>query len=305
MGNKKLEVNLSLDRLVPSKDQLNLRKIISEESKRLREQQELDQCTFKPNFQRPNLDFSRKINQIPGIDGHLQRQKQSHEEERRKKGLFEKIGSKYKCQLTEPKPFNLSESRELEQPDIKPPNKSLSNTRKLNKSKPLMKNIKKLNVSPKKTNAKTNNSDPKENEKFAKLRIHYTKDDFAELKVYENSDPDVIVKEFTAQYGIGKPMIKQLYKIIKSKQDSLKSVIEFDNKNVNSSDQDRDESKEEDTNVDHNKPSIDFSKLQKGVDETNEQSDLEDEAEDMRDSSELPNPEPSIERSSEIDEEHP
>lgn len=305
MGNKRPDATSSLDRLVPTKDQLNLRKIISEESKKLREQKEIELCTFKPNFERPNLDWSKKIDQIPGINGHLRRQQQSHEEERRKKGIFEKLGSKYKCQLTDPKPFNLSESREPDQPEIKPLNKSLSNTRTLNKSKPLMKSIKKLNVSPKKTGSKPEISDAKTNEKFAKLRIHYTKDDYAEVKVYENSDPDVIVKDFTAQYGIGKPMIKQLYKIIKSKQDSLKSVVELDVKNISNSDQDREESKEDDTNVDHNKPLIDTDKLNEGIDAANEQSDLEDEAEDMRDSSELPNPEPSIERSSEIDEERP
>jgi hypothetical protein len=304
MGNKRLGVITSLERLVPTKEQHSIRQNIADESKKLREDREIEKCTFRPNFERTSLDWTQKVNKIPGIDGHIKRQRQSHQEESRKKSFFQNLGSKFKGELTEPKPFNLSESREPDKPVIEPRNKSLNNTKILNKSKPLIKNLKK--TSSRKTITSHQNDIPKElkeskgSDKFSKLRIHYTKDDFAEVKVYEHSDPDSIVKEFTIKYGIGKPMMKQLYNIIKSKQHSLKSVNEIEIKNITNSDIDIEKSKEG-----VNDKNEDLVNMMSTVDELKKHY-SEDETDMMRDSSSLPVQEPSlIEHSSEIDEDNP
>jgi hypothetical protein len=316
MGNKRLGIIPSLERLVPTKEQHSIRQNIADESKKLREDREIEKCTFRPNFERTSLDWTQKVNKIPGIDGHIKRQRQSHQEESRKKSFFQNLGSKFKGELTEPKPFNLSESREPEKPAIQPRNKSLNNTKILNKSKPLIKNLK--ITSSRKTITSHQNDVPKElkeykgskeskeskesigGDKFSKLRIHYTKDDFAEVKVYENSDPDSIVKEFTIKYGIGKPMMKQLYNIIKSKQNSLKSVNEIEIKNITNPDIDIEESKEgaNDNNEDLVNMMSANGELKKHY--------SEDETDMLRDSLSLPIQEPSlVEHSSEIDEDNP
>lgn len=68
----------------------------------------------------------------------------------------------------------------------------------------------------------------KNDEKYAKLRIHYSKDKFAEIKVYQDTNPDDLAQYFWEKYSLASTMKKQLFSIIKTKLDSLRSLNEVD-----------------------------------------------------------------------------
>jgi len=242
------DIVMSLERLVPSKDKMNLREIVKEQNSRDRELKEVEQCTFKPKFEKPIIDKTKKIDKLPGMKGHVDRLKSSQEEDNRKKSFYDNLGSKYKCTPTEVQPFRLSESRDsfgnLLQKNS--PSRTQHSFQQLKKSP-----IKSLNQSPIKQNPITSPQKPlsrkdmleetKGSAKYAKLRIHYTKDKFAEIKVFEDTDPTVLSGKFCKEFNLAEPMKKQLQSIIRNKLESLRSLGEVDYKNFTSSDKNSNE----------------------------------------------------------------
>ena len=55
------------------------------------------------------------------------------------------------------------------------------------------------------------------------LRFIMLKNKAAEIKVYENSDPEILWDQFCEKYNLGLEMRKQLLTIISNKLDSLKA----------------------------------------------------------------------------------
>jgi len=100
------EIIMSLERLVPSKDQMHKRYLISEENAKQREQLEIDKWTFTPSFVQTSIDRDKKIDNVPGIENHVLRMKISQEEYNRRKTYFDNLGHKYKGETTDPEPFS-------------------------------------------------------------------------------------------------------------------------------------------------------------------------------------------------------
>lgn len=57
------------------------------------------------------------------------------------------------------------------------------------------------------------------------MKIHYAKNKSAEIRVYENSDPEELTQKFCEQYSLGSEMKKQLLLIIGNKIASLRPQV--------------------------------------------------------------------------------
>lgn len=208
-GYKREHVISSLERLYPSKEQLNFRVRISEESQKDRELRELEECTFRPKFEKPQVDWAKRANEVPGLKDHIDRLKHHYDEEYRKKTFFDHLGSNYKGELTEVKPFNITESRERPQVSIDAKRKTtpreFKKTTRQNRSQltqPVLTPRKNYPTKSSEDSASKANKMPhpkeerKVEEKYAKMRIHYAKDKFAEIKVFEDTNPEDLADHF-------------------------------------------------------------------------------------------------------------
>lgn len=59
-----------------------------------------------PKFEKGSIDRDSKIDNVPGIDSHVNRMKNSQREYNRKRQYFENLGSKYRGETTTPQPFS-------------------------------------------------------------------------------------------------------------------------------------------------------------------------------------------------------
>ena len=144
---------------------------------------------------------------------------------------------------TEMKPFNLTVSRERilkeiqqrekEEADAaKSATKQFKNTiisraakEKRDKAQAALEESKNLKQNIAQLNPREEVKSSTIEEKYAKLKIHYAKNKSAEIKVYENSDPEVLTEQFCDQYSLGSDMKKQLLLIIGNKIASLRPQI--------------------------------------------------------------------------------
>jgi hypothetical protein len=137
--------------------------------------------------------------------------KVSYEEEVRKNAFYDNLGSKYKGELTAPEPFNLTKSKIRSEPSVQifenkpsPSSKSPSPYPK-NRSR-MLKSDQKDHISTIDPTNSPNKSPRSPSTNYAKLRIHYTKDKFSEIKVYENTDAGQLASTFCKQYNLAEPM---------------------------------------------------------------------------------------------------
>ena len=316
-GYKREHVISSLERLYPSKEQMNFRVRISEESHKERELKELEECTFRPKFEKSQIDWSKRAEQVPGLRDHIDRLKHHYDEEFRKKTYFDNLGSNYKGELTEVKPFNITESRERHQ--ISTDAKRKITPREFKKtSRQHRSQLTQPVLTPRK-NPPTNNQEgsaskankmphPKEErkaeERYAKMRIHYAKDKFAEIKVYEDTNPEDLADHFCMKYKLAQPMKKHLYSIIKAKLDTLRPKVDDEPKKLDKSAHpantvSEEEKHERRVDTEEDKQSFSDEDQHPMMGSENEEfhqtsreieMDMEDEEEDMRDSSSLPVP---------------
>ena len=148
---------------------------------------------FVHNFTKGKLiDRIRSI-KFQEINKHIQRMKESLQEENRRKTFYDGLGSKYKGETTEIKPFNLTDEREGY---LKTEGKSNSFiiSQKLGKSKhqKLTPGSRMMKISPNNTPVKQGNNFAEnvelKEDKYAKPGMHYTKKDYAKIKVHKNTD---------------------------------------------------------------------------------------------------------------------
>lgn len=239
------------------------------------------------------------------------------------KTYFDKLGTKYKGELTDLEPFDLTQAKEKEtwkesvkqvpqkkasprkgKSPSKRPNRTINKSpESLPKSKSQGKGmVKTVQINPTKTGLKSSvQEESKMEERYAKLRIHYSKDNFAEIKVFENTEPSDLAAEFCKEYNLSSQMQKQLIHIINAKLQSLKSVNELDVKNITASEPDEELklqkekqqlSEEEKEHLLHNEDAVDSDSMNEEYPNSHEiEIGYDDEDEDMRDSSQLPIPE--------------
>ena len=161
---------------------------------KLKEEKELSQWTFRPNVNKSQIDSTLKVEQVPGIYSHLKRWKMSYEKEFYVKHYYDYIGTKYTGKPTEMKPFNITVSREAalkelnkqnEEAKTSSPHKSTKNLKDTNKVRTVHTNketnkssteVKQTLEEPSKlTNSNENLKIKEDEDKFAKLKIHYAK----------------------------------------------------------------------------------------------------------------------------------
>lgn len=195
---------MSLERLVPTKDHMKRKADLSVEQDRLREEKEYEKCTFQPQFEKRYIDRDLKMESVPGAERYFQRMKEHYQEDRRKKSYFDNLGSKYKGESTTPEPFSFVREvpRIKKDEQISPVIKSSKPTAKRT---PVARPVSEASKSPVKESTSTpkivdqsfkKSENSKTEENFAKLRIHYSKEKYAEIKVYENTNPEELAQKF-------------------------------------------------------------------------------------------------------------
>jgi hypothetical protein len=167
------------------------------------------------------------------MDNYLHRMRVSQQENQRKNAVFENLGSKYKGETTNPQPFSFVQNNTYLQStkSISPPKRPMRVPKKTPKGNAVSEASPDAQVPIQNEMAKSKSlrsEDSKTEENYAKLRIHYSKDKYAEIKVYEDTDPDELAVQFCEKYNLAKTMKKQLYTIINAKLLSLKSLNEIE-----------------------------------------------------------------------------
>lgn len=139
--------------------------------------------------------------------------KESYNEELRKKTYYDKLGKRFKPEITEVKEFNLTKSKERS-PNTSNSGFTKTTPRDLKSSKSRTSNSRRSKNSPNKSvnssfhkpslnrpsstkeTKPDNKPKPKAPElKYEKLRIHYAKDKYDEVNVYENTNPQELATE--------------------------------------------------------------------------------------------------------------
>lgn len=134
------------------------------------------------------------------------------------KTYFDNLGKKYKGELTDPEPFNITQARPKEtlmesarggvtkkasprkrKSPRKGPNRTMNKspeglTHSKSPGKGMVKTVKINPIQPDTKSSIVEES--KMEDRYAKLRIHYSKDQFAEIKVYEHTDPAELANDF-------------------------------------------------------------------------------------------------------------
>ena len=168
----------------------------------------------------------------------LKENKESKEKKYHREHYFDNIGSKYTGKPTDIIPFNITESRRrasygdlsFQQPKNNP---NKSKLKKNENAKIIKKSILAPKFVPVKTSKENSNIDisnvneenkqSKDSKKYSKLKIHYAKNQHAEINVYEDSNSAELTKQFWEKYKLASKMKSQLLLIIQNKIDSLKN----------------------------------------------------------------------------------
>lgn len=132
--------------------------------------------------------------------------RQSHDEIRRKKTFYDGLGKKYKGEKTQQKPFDLTEKKQKDvsylnsDSNASPPllcqKKAKFRGGKLEYQELTPGSDLSKRVSTHSSLRNETMEESKEIQKFAKLRIHYNKSKYAEIKVFENTDPTHLAESF-------------------------------------------------------------------------------------------------------------
>ena len=223
----------------------------------MKEEKEIEKCTFRPSIDKIDVKQTKFLDEVPGVDDYFRRIKASQDKQHELEQLINSIGTKYTGKPTDVIPFNLNESRKRDcvQRSFTADAKKLSHSKdfKKNKHTIVKKSIKTPiftpvigSREPQKYNKdikdiKEENKQERPAQKCAKLKIHYAKDQYAEINVFPFSDPEELSKKFWERYKLAAKMKSQLFVVIKNKIKALKMRKKLNNNEANSDDENADD----------------------------------------------------------------